>query len=88
MSRFLKIVVGVVILLVAIVAFVLFHRFDSPGLGQKIGAALKDATGIELQASAFSLQLAHGLSATEVRLAASTPGGRIELKADQILFSY
>jgi hypothetical protein len=63
----------------------LYYRFDSPALGKAVSDAVAKATGAQLQASSFSLQIAGGLTARDLKLTSETPGARMSIHMDELV---
>jgi hypothetical protein len=88
MNRILKYVAIAVAVLVAVLLGVLYYPFDSPGLGRAISDAVAKATGAQLQASGFRLQIARGLTLSDLKLSTETPGARISLQMDELALNH
>jgi uncharacterized protein involved in outer membrane biogenesis len=84
MGRILKFVALAAVALVVLLVAALYYPFDSPGLGRTIASAVANATGAELKASAFTVQAARRITATDVELTMDTPGGRVSIRVDAL----
>ena len=82
-----------VLLLVAVLAVVLavalvglfFVTFDSPEIGRRILAEASAASGVDLDAREFSLNLRRGVVLKGVRAESSYPGGKYLIELDEVV---
>ena len=88
MSRFLKFTVIAVAVIGLLLGVALFYKFDSPGFGKTISDAVFNATGAKLQASAFSLQVARGLSVRDLVVTSETQGGTVVIRMDELVLKH
>jgi uncharacterized protein involved in outer membrane biogenesis len=84
MSRILKFVVLAVLILIVLIVGALYYPFDSPAIGRTISSAVADATGAEFKASAFTVQAARRITASDVTLIMNTAGGRVSIQVDEL----
>jgi hypothetical protein len=75
MRGLVKVALAIAAVLLVVVVFLVLHDFDAPELGQKVAAAVKDATGVDLQAKSFRLNLARGLELEGVVAKRRAPRG-------------
>ena len=88
MSRFFKFTGIAVAVLAVLLGGLLFYKFDSPGFGKAISEAVFNATGAKLQASAFSLQVARGLSIRDLVVTSETQGGTVVIRMDELVLKH
>jgi AsmA-like C-terminal region len=82
-----KILVAVAIVL-AVGLFLLTRTYDSPELGRKVLGAVGKATGLQVSASGFRLNLLHGLELTGVRGQSQSEGRTMDLSLDRLVFEH
>jgi AsmA-like C-terminal region len=82
-----KILVAVAVVL-AVGLFLLTRTYDSPELGRKVLGAVGEATGLQVSASGFRLNLLHGLELTGVRGKSESEGRTMELSLERLVFEH
>jgi hypothetical protein len=84
----LKKILIVAVMIVCLVAFLLVRDWDSPDLGQALLDVAGDATGIEMTAKGFRLNLLRGLLLEDVEARSDAPGRKFEVSLDQLVFEH
>lgn len=79
-------IVAIVLLVVA--GFVLFRDWDSPELGQTVMAQASAATGAEVSASGFRLNLLRGLVMEGVKAEYAEGGREVSFSLDRLVFEH
>src|SRR5262245_1137681 len=81
-------VASVGVLLVALVAFLLVHDFDSPELGRALHDKVSAATGATITARTFHLNLLKGLRLGGVEIKADADGRSTQLTLETLVFEH
>jgi hypothetical protein len=81
MRKALKIGGGLLVLLVALVAVLLFVDFDSPRLGRAVLDQVEARTGMQVDAAGFRFNLLRGLRMEGVHLVSDGPSGKLTVDA-------
>ena len=84
----LKRILIVAVLLLGLVVFLLVRDWDSPELGQALLDVAGDATGIEITAKGFRLNLLRGLVLEDVEARADSPGRKFNFSLDRLVFEH
>ena len=77
MKTMVKVLLIGLVVVVALVAFLLLNDFDSPRLGQTLLAKIDAATGVNITAKSYRLNLLHGLVLDGVEATSETPSRRV-----------
>ena len=88
MKKLAIVLLAGLVLIVALVAFLLIHEFDSPQLGQTLLAQVGAATGIEMKAKTFRLSLLRGLVLEGVDASSENEDRRLHLVLDRLVFEH
>ena len=88
MKTMVKVLLIGLVVVVALVAFLLLNDFDSPGLGQTLLAKINAATGVNITAKSYRLNLLHGLVLEGVEATSETPSRRTHLLLDRMVFEH
>jgi len=88
MKKLLYIVGALVAVVLLLVIFVLTRDFDSDELGNALLAKVGEATGIELTATSFRLNLSQGLWLEGVEAHGEMPGGEFSARLDKLVFEH
>ncbi len=88
MKKILIVVGALVAVVLLLVVFVLTRDFDSDELGNALLAKVGEATGIELTARSFRLDLSQGLWLEGVEAHGEMPGGEFSASLDQLVFEH
>lgn len=78
----------VVVILIALLLFLLVRDWDSPELGQAILGKVGEATGIEMSAEGFRLNLIRGLVLENVEARSSSSGRDVKFSLDRLVFEH
>ena len=88
MKTMVKVLLIGLVVVVALVAFLLLNDFDSPRLGQTLLAKINAATGVNITAKSYRLNLLHGLVLEGVEATSETPSRRTHLLLDRMVFEH
>jgi len=88
MKKLLYVVGALVAIVLLLVIFVLTRDFDSDELGNALLAKVGEATGIELTAVSFRLNLSQGLWLEGVEAHGEMPGGEFTASLEQLVFEH
>lgn len=83
-----KILLAVLLLFAIAVVLAFTMDFDSPELGRKALARASAATGIQLSASSFRLNLMNGLELGDVTATSAFPGGSYQAELGSLVFEH
>jgi hypothetical protein len=84
------IIAGSVLLLLVIclLAFLLLGTFDSETLGNLAMAEMSKASGLEINAKSFSLNLLKGLTLEGVTASGTSPEGELNFTLEKLVFEH
>lgn len=89
MTKNIRVAVGVLLLIMALgVVAAFFIELDSPELGRRVLTKASEATGVELAAKEFRLNLRRGLVLNGVTAAGRLFGGSYQIALDQLVFEH
>lgn len=84
----LKKILVVAALIVGLIVFLLARDWDSPELGQALLDVAGEATGIEMTAKGFRLNLLRGLVLEDVEARLDSPGRKFSFSLNRLLFEH
>ena len=88
MKTMVKVLLIGLVVVVALVAFLLLNDFDSPGLGKALLTEVNEATGVNITAKSYRLNLLNGLELEGVEATSDTPTRRVHLVLDRMVFEH
>jgi uncharacterized protein involved in outer membrane biogenesis len=84
----LKKLLVILVVLVVLVVFLLMRDWDSPELGQALLDKAGEATGVEMSAEGFRLNLLRGLVLENVKAKSSSSGRDVNVSLDRLVFEH
>jgi uncharacterized protein involved in outer membrane biogenesis len=84
----LKKLVVVVAALVVVLGILVSRDWDSPELGRKILAEVSAASGVDIEAEGFRLNLLRGLVLEKVRMTSQKDGRKLDIGLDRLVFEH
>ena len=84
----LKKLLGVLVIVIALFGFLLVRDWDSPELGKTLLDKVGEATGVEMSAEGFRLNLFRGLVLEKVEAKSSSSGRDVHFSLDRLVFEH